>query len=130
MNGQEGVARGDAGKPARLPKLWRRGRTKLIALGAGLFICGAFVGSCVTAGAMHHRMVKSLRNPDEIPYNGIDDDESTPINGDEPMAPKPINLVQYQQVKKIASLVDDPDPSSRVEVGLLPRFDKWKFQPI
>lgn len=70
MNGQEGVAREEArggeGESAKLPPLPRRRRMKLIALGAGLFVCGLFVGSGATVGIIRHRALSVLRNPEEL----------------------------------------------------------------
>lgn len=63
-------------------------------------------------------------------YDKIQNDESEPVNVEEPFAPKSINVVQYQTVKKSAQLENDTDPNNKVNVGLLPRFDRWKFQPI
>jgi len=63
-------------------------------------------------------------------YELIENDESKPTDIAELMAPKPINLVQYRLVKKELKVEGDPDPNRTVTRGILPRFDKWKFQPI
>ena len=63
-------------------------------------------------------------------YDSISDDESEPVLADEPMAPKPINLTQYMLIKKRLQVEGDPDPNRTVTRGILPRFDRWKFQPI
>jgi len=63
-------------------------------------------------------------------YNSIKNDESVPVNAEEPFAPKPINLVQYQQKIKEFKVEGDLDSNRTVRRGILPRFDKWKFVPI
>lgn len=63
-------------------------------------------------------------------YDAVLNDESQPINPKEPFAPRPLNLVQYQPVEKVTSVKGDNDPNAKIRVGLLPRFDKWKFVPI
>ena len=63
-------------------------------------------------------------------YAQIKNDESQPVNDKEPFAPKPLNLVQYEEVHKKGKIAGDPDATRTINVGLLPRFDKWKFQPI
>jgi len=63
-------------------------------------------------------------------YAKIVNDESVPVNPEEPFAPKQINLSQYQQTIKNLAVVGDPDPNRTVKRGILPRFDKWVFKPI
>ena len=63
-------------------------------------------------------------------YAKILNDESEPLVKAEPFAPKPINLTQYQLKKVVCKIEGDPDPNRTVLRGILPRFDKWKFNPI
>lgn len=63
-------------------------------------------------------------------YDGISNDESSPVNEEEPFAPKRLNTVQYLQTVKSFKVVGDVDESRSVRRGILPRFDKWKFNPI
>ncbi len=60
--GPEGVD--EAKAPPPLP-IWRRPRWRWGALCVALFICGGLVGSFITLGVLHHRLVQGLRNPDE-----------------------------------------------------------------
>lgn len=64
-------------------------------------------------------------------YAAIKSDESKPLTSDfsEPMAPKSINIRQYQPIKKTGKLAGD-DPNSGFGFGVLPRFDKWRFIPV
>ena len=63
-------------------------------------------------------------------YAKILNDESEPILKSEPFAPKPLNLVQYQLKPVVCKIEGDPDKNRTVLRGVLPRFDKWKFNPI
>lgn len=77
--------------------------------------------------------VSSLTTPSEQDsyYDKIESDESKPLSDDlsEPLAPKSLNLVQYQQIQKKGRLTGD-NPDSGFGFGVLPRFDKWKFIPV
>jgi hypothetical protein len=63
-------------------------------------------------------------------YAKIQNDESEPISKEEPFAPKPINLSQYQLKHVTCKIVGDPQTNRTVTRGLLPRFDKWRFVPL
>lgn len=63
-------------------------------------------------------------------YSKISNDESEAQDPSEPLAPKPLNLVQYQLRQKVLKVVGDTNANRTVTRGILPRFDKWKFQPV
>lgn len=62
-------------------------------------------------------------------YAKILNDESEPVNGKEPFAPKALNLSQYIQRSETFKVINEDDPDRTATRGILPRFDKWKFLP-
>ncbi len=73
MNEEKQTAREDGRRDAgRLPPMRRWKSWQLVALGAGIFVCGVLVGSFATAGMMHRFMVKGLRNPDQVPVRMVE----------------------------------------------------------